>query len=100
MRARITSHHPWVKGAKTDIEIKEELLQSLKEEHGEVTIKAERFKDLQYDLGIEYEVVFEVKETMEIVRCTNCNKLLGKVEGSYEIKCPRCKTMNTDKESV
>lgn len=37
---------------------------------------------------------------MTDVRCTKCNKLLGKVEGDYEIKCPRCGTMNTKKESV
>jgi LSD1 subclass zinc finger protein len=27
-------------------------------------------------------------------RCSNCNKLLGKIEGKAEIKCPKCKTMN------
>jgi phage FluMu protein Com len=27
-------------------------------------------------------------------RCSNCNKLLGKIEGKAEIVCPRCKTMN------
>ena len=34
------------------------------------------------------------------VRCKNCNKLLGYIESGYEIQCPRCKTMNTKKESV
>lgn len=27
-------------------------------------------------------------------RCSNCNKLLGKIEGKAEIVCTRCKTMN------
>lgn len=27
-------------------------------------------------------------------RCGNCNKLLGRIEGRAEIKCPKCKTMN------
>lgn len=35
------------------------------------------------------------------VRCTACNKLLGKIKGVYEIKCPRCGAMNTnERESV
>ena len=39
---------------------------------------------------------------MEEVRCKKCNKLLMKIEKGalYEIKCPRCKNMNTNKESV
>lgn len=28
------------------------------------------------------------------VRCMKCNKLLGHIKGEYEIKCPRCKTLN------
>lgn len=28
-------------------------------------------------------------------RCSNCKKLLGMIEGNAEIKCPKCKTMNT-----
>lgn len=24
-------------------------------------------------------------------RCPNCNKLLGKIDGVAEIKCPRCR---------
>jgi phage FluMu protein Com len=31
---------------------------------------------------------------MEDVRCKKCNKLLGKIGGPYEIKCPRCGTIN------
>ncbi|HBV95792.1 MAG TPA: hypothetical protein DEF36_01905 [Desulfotomaculum sp.] len=31
---------------------------------------------------------------MQEVRCTHCGKLLGLIEGTYKIKCPRCKTMN------
>jgi len=30
---------------------------------------------------------------MKEIRCLKCNKLLGKVEGRAEIKCPRCKTL-------
>lgn len=32
---------------------------------------------------------------MNPFRCYNCNKLLGMIEGKVEIRCPRCKTMNT-----
>jgi len=28
------------------------------------------------------------------LRCSNCNKLLGMIDGRAEIKCPKCKTMN------
>lgn len=31
---------------------------------------------------------------MNDFRCSNCNRLLGKIEGRAEIKCPRCNTMN------
>lgn len=31
---------------------------------------------------------------MNEFRCSNCNKLLGMIEGKAEIKCPKCKTMN------
>jgi phage FluMu protein Com len=37
------------------------------------------------------------------VRCKKCNKLLGKIDGIYEIKCPRCGEINTsyfDKEKI
>lgn len=27
-------------------------------------------------------------------RCKNCNKLLAIGKGEFEIKCPRCKTVN------
>ena len=27
-------------------------------------------------------------------RCTVCNKLLGKIDGEAQIKCPRCNTVN------
>ena len=54
---------------------------------------------------------------MDEVRCKKCNKLLGKInplvlkihasvkefdknEGIYEIKCPRCGEMNTNKGDV
>ncbi|MFA5715104.1 MAG: Com family DNA-binding transcriptional regulator [Candidatus Paceibacterota bacterium] len=30
-------------------------------------------------------------------RCPNCDKLLGKINGYAEIKCPRCKTLVTIK---
>ena len=34
---------------------------------------------------------------MQEIRCKKCGKLLGRIDGEYEIKCPRCKTMNTNK---
>ncbi|CAA0097521.1 Uncharacterised protein [BD1-7 clade bacterium] len=36
---------------------------------------------------------------MEAVRCTNCDKLLFKAAatGTIEIKCPRCKRLQTIK---
>jgi phage FluMu protein Com len=38
---------------------------------------------------------------MQEVRCTYCNKLLGKFTiADGEIKCPRCGTMNAVKESA
>lgn len=27
-------------------------------------------------------------------RCKKCNKLLGKIRGQADIKCPRCGTLN------
>lgn len=32
------------------------------------------------------------------VRCKNCQRLLAKVKGDAEIKCPRCKTINIVKQ--
>jgi LSD1 subclass zinc finger protein len=32
---------------------------------------------------------------MKEIRCKKCGKLLGKIEGKAEIKCPRCKEINT-----
>ncbi len=29
------------------------------------------------------------------IRCKQCGKLLGFVKGKYEIKCSRCKAVNT-----
>lgn len=44
---------------------------------------------------------FKMKDTktlkgdyMNEFRCIKCDKLLGKIEGKAEIKCPRCKTIN------
>ena len=37
---------------------------------------------------------------LDETRCKKCNKLLGYINGNYEIKCPRCGEMNTKKESV
>ncbi|PWU66583.1 zinc finger domain-containing protein [Gracilibacillus dipsosauri] len=34
-----------------------------------------------------------MKDLKEI-RCTKCNKLLGRIKGIGEIKCPRCQTIN------
>lgn len=33
--------------------------------------------------------------TLTDVRCKKCGKLLGKVKGVAEIKCPRCGEVNT-----
>lgn len=37
---------------------------------------------------------------MKEFRCVKCGKLLGKIDGNAEIKCPRCSTINTARESV
>jgi LSD1 subclass zinc finger protein len=37
---------------------------------------------------------------MQEIRCKKCGKLLGYIDGKYEIKCPRCGAMNAEKESV
>lgn len=34
------------------------------------------------------------KEVLIEFRCRKCGKLLGKIEGKAEIKCPRCKQLN------
>lgn len=34
------------------------------------------------------------------IRCKQCNKLLGYIDGKYAIKCPRCGEMNVIKENV
>lgn len=39
----------------------------------------------------------EWRKTQYDFRCSQCNKLLGKIEGKAEIICPRCKTMNIHK---
>ncbi|AST93002.1 zinc finger domain-containing protein [Sutcliffiella cohnii] len=35
---------------------------------------------------------------MREIRCKKCNRLLGKVEGIAEIKCPKCATVNIVKK--
>ncbi|WP_081599675.1 zinc finger domain-containing protein [Halalkalibacterium ligniniphilum] len=35
---------------------------------------------------------------MKEFRCKKCNRLLGKVKGIAEIKCPKCATVNTVKD--
>lgn len=37
---------------------------------------------------------------MQEIRCYKCGKLLGKINGTYEIKCTRCRGMNINKEDV
>ncbi len=39
---------------------------------------------------------------MNDFRCTQCNRLLAKIEGGskVEIKCPRCKTMNVYSQEI
>jgi len=34
-------------------------------------------------------------DTLYEVRCLECNKLLGKLEGKLIVKCTRCGTMNS-----
>lgn len=36
-----------------------------------------------------------VELKLKEIRCKNCNKLIGKIKGIAEIKCPRCATVNT-----
>lgn len=31
-------------------------------------------------------------------RCAKCGKLLGKIDGGAEIKCPRCRALNIIKK--
>jgi len=31
-------------------------------------------------------------------RCAKCGKLLGRIDGSAEIKCPRCRDLNIFKK--
>ncbi len=40
---------------------------------------------------------------LEQVRCPNCNRLLGNLNGQAEIKCPKCKSMifvDTEKRKI
>lgn len=53
-------------------------------------------------LSISAQIALEKAAKRFDVRCLGCNKLLGRINGIYEIKCPRCGAMNTNKvkESV
>lgn len=31
---------------------------------------------------------------MKEIRCQECNRFLGKIDGMFEIKCPRCHLIN------
>jgi phage FluMu protein Com len=44
----------------------------------------------------------QINCNLQEIRCKKCGKMLGKITGEYEIKCPRCKAMNTNikKESI
>jgi LSD1 subclass zinc finger protein len=42
---------------------------------------------------MEARVTGTKKELIE-VHCKKCGKLLVKINGAYQIKCSRCKTMN------
>jgi len=44
--------------------------------------------------------IYQRGNNMQEVRCKKCNKLLGYINGDYEIKCPRCGEMNVRKENV
>ncbi len=39
-------------------------------------------------------------EAMVELRCRECGKLLGYVDGRVQIKCPRCKAMVTAKSLI
>lgn len=34
------------------------------------------------------------KKKIQEIRCMHCNRMLGKLRGVAEIKCPKCGTMN------
>lgn len=38
------------------------------------------------------------KLKLKEIRCKKCNRLIGKVKGAAEIKCPRCATVNIVKD--
>lgn len=35
-----------------------------------------------------------MKKELKNVRCHKCGKVLGKIKGVVEIRCPKCKTNN------
>ena len=37
---------------------------------------------------------------MQEIRCEQCNKMLGKLDGKAEIKCPRCKFTNALEKGI
>jgi len=38
-------------------------------------------------------------ETLIDVRCAECGRLLARIRGEYEIKCPKCKGINRGRTS-
>lgn len=34
------------------------------------------------------------EEKLVVVRCHGCQRFLGKINGTAEIKCPKCKKVN------
>src|SRR5690625_3825659 len=54
----------------------------------------ERLRKLKRKYALKED---DTLEKMNEVRCHKCNRLLGKTNGDYEIKCPRCGTLNKSK---
>lgn len=40
-------------------------------------------------------MTLEKQAQMKSIRCIKCNKLLLKLDGRAEVKCPKCKHINT-----
>lgn len=43
--------------------------------------------------------VLAMAQKLTEVRCAHCARLLARMRGEYEIKCPKCKTMNRGRTS-
>ncbi len=41
--------------------------------------------------------ILAMAEKLTSIRCAYCSRLLAKIKGEYEIKCPKCKSINRGK---